>query len=66
MFTAMSRRRLEPGSGKSPRFTITFSDAQRQALDELSATTGRSAAELAREAVAAWLAAQPKEMPKAS
>jgi hypothetical protein len=63
----MSRPRLAPGTGKSPRFSISISEAQRQALEDLTATTGKPAAELARQALDAWLnALAHKELPQAS
>ncbi len=63
----MSRPRLAPGRGTSPRTMITVTDRQRQVLDALSARTGRSTAELIREALDGWLATMPpEELPQAS
>jgi len=46
---------------------ITVTDRQRQVLDALSARTGRSTAELIREALDGWLATMPpEELPQAS
>jgi len=46
---------------------ISVTDRQRQVLDELSARTGRSTAELIREALDGWIATQPdEEVAKAS
>jgi hypothetical protein len=60
-FIAMSNPRLAPGKGKSPRIVVSVSDAQRHALDTLSARTGRSTAELTREALDVWLIDHPLE-----
>jgi predicted DNA-binding protein len=57
----MSAPRLTPGRGKSPRLIISMTDAQRRALEELSIKTGRSAAQVAREALDAFLASLPAE-----
>lgn len=67
----MSARRLAPGKGKSPRIYVPVTDAQRQALRDISSKTGRTTAQLTRDALDAWLAAQgeqeeQEEMPQAS
>jgi hypothetical protein len=54
----MSAPRLTPGRGRSPRLVISMTDAQRQALDELAAKRKLSTAQLTREALDVWLAAQ--------
>lgn len=40
---------------------ISVTDQQRRVLDELSARTGRSTAQLIREAIDAWMSALPQE-----
>jgi hypothetical protein len=59
--TSMSRIRLAPGKGKSPRIYVAVTDSQREELAALSAKTGRSMADLNREALCAWLATQHLE-----
>ena len=65
--SSMGHPRLATGIGNSPRVMISVTDMQRQILDELSAQTGRSTADLVREALDAWVKALPaKEVAKAS